>query len=58
MSSLLIGSRAFAGALSTFLSALSLQLAEITLGIHDDGLPALQLIVRVRDIQVLQWVVA
>ena len=30
------------------------QLAEISLGMHDDGLPALQLIVGENDIQVLQ----
>jgi len=34
-----------------------IQLAEISLGMHGDGLPALQLIVGERDIQVLQGMV-
>ena len=34
-----------------------IQLAELSLGMHDDGLPALQLIVGEKDIQVLQGMV-
>lgn len=34
-----------------------IQLAELSLGMHDDGLPALQLIVGENDIQVLQGMV-